>query len=78
MKYEKGLTLLGIVGFKEELKKDAKEFIELARNCNMKIWILSGDEEASTISCASAIKLAKNGRIKRLKITKKKKEGLLQ
>jgi phospholipid-translocating ATPase len=41
--YEKELRLLGMIGFKEELKSDAYDFIQTVKGCNINIWLLSGD-----------------------------------
>lgn len=32
-----------MIGFKEELKNDAFEFIKTVKDCNINIWLLSGD-----------------------------------
>lgn len=57
IEYETNLSLLGMVGFKEELKPDAYDLIQTAKNCNISTWLLSGDQEAQTISCAQALEM---------------------
>jgi len=43
LEYEKELNILGMTGFKEELKNDALDFIKTVKDCNIDIWLLSGD-----------------------------------
>lgn len=37
------LSVVGIMGFKEELKAEAQQLIESVKQSNVKIWVLSGD-----------------------------------
>ncbi|CAD8077107.1 unnamed protein product [Paramecium sonneborni] len=55
--YEQQLSIIGMIGFKEELKQDAYEFIQATKSQNIHIWLLSGDQEAQTISCAQALQI---------------------
>ncbi|CAD8179034.1 unnamed protein product [Paramecium octaurelia] len=74
VEYEKELNLLGMIGFKEELKSDALDFIRTVKECNINIWLLSGDQEAQTISCAQALEMTETS--KYLRIVAKDKEQI--
>ncbi|CAD8103907.1 unnamed protein product [Paramecium primaurelia] len=69
--YERDLSLLGMIGFKEELKNDALDFIKTVKECNINIWLLSGDQEAQTISCAQALEMTETSRYLRIVATDK-------
>ncbi|CAD8190865.1 unnamed protein product [Paramecium octaurelia] len=71
LEYEKELNLLGMIGFKEELKSDALDFIKTVKECNINIWLLSGDQEAQTISCAQALEMAETSKYLRIVATEK-------
>ena len=52
IEYEINLSIIGMIGFKEELKIDAYDLLQTTKNCNISTWLLSGDEEAHVVSCA--------------------------
>lgn len=66
--YETDLNILGILGFKEQLKPDAYDLIQTAARCSIHTWILSGDQEAQTLSCANALNIS-DQKLKILKIS---------
>ncbi|CAG9312636.1 unnamed protein product [Blepharisma stoltei] len=47
---EIGVNYLGCVGIQEEIREDTKNTVKILRNAGIKLWILSGDSEESTIS----------------------------
>jgi magnesium-transporting ATPase (P-type) len=55
--YERNLNIIGILGFKEELKPFAFELIRNLQAANINTWVLSGDGEPSVMSCAQALKI---------------------
>jgi phospholipid-translocating ATPase len=50
--YEKNMTYLGSIGIEEEILLENKEAISALMHAGVKPWLLSGDDEASTLSSA--------------------------
>ena len=57
---EKDLLLLGIAGLEDTVTADTVNTVELLQKAGIKIWMLSGDNEGSTISTAKKTTLFKN------------------
>jgi magnesium-transporting ATPase (P-type)/class 3 adenylate cyclase len=57
---EKNLILLGLAGLEDVISNETIETIELLQRANIKIWMLSGDNETSTTSSARKSNLFKN------------------
>ncbi|CAD8200084.1 unnamed protein product [Paramecium octaurelia] len=71
LEYEKELNIMGMIGFKEELKNDALDFIKTVKDCNINIWLLSGDQEVQTISCAQSLEMTETSKYLRIVATEK-------
>ncbi|CAD8135801.1 unnamed protein product [Paramecium octaurelia] len=76
IQYEQQLSIIGMIGFKEELKQDAYEFIQSIKSQNIHIWLLSGDQEAQTISCAQALQINESIYNKYLQISQTENEKI--
>ena len=57
---EKDLNVLGIAGLEDLVTPDTINTVELLQRAGIKIWMLSGDNEGSTISTAKKSTLFKN------------------
>ena len=49
-KYEKGLEYLGIVGLEDIVTEETKQTVKSLREAGIKMWVLSGDSEESTLT----------------------------
>ncbi|KAI5476520.1 phospholipid-translocating ATPase, partial [Pseudohyphozyma bogoriensis] len=58
---EKDLELLGVTGVEDKLQEDVKMTIELLRNAQIKIWMLTGDKIETATCIAISTKLVGRG-----------------
>ena len=67
-KYEKGLLYLGIIGIENPVTVNTKECIQSLTKAGIKLWIVTGESEESTLlACSSLGLFKKDGRV--VKIT---------
>ena len=60
-KLEQNMELLGLTGVEDKLQEDVKTTLELLRNANIKIWMLTGDKiETATCIAISTKLVARN------------------
>ncbi|XP_077332109.1 phospholipid-transporting ATPase IK-like isoform X1 [Lithobates pipiens] len=54
---EKNLQLLGVTAIEDKLQNDVPQTIQLLRNGNMKIWMLTGDKQETAVNIAYSCNL---------------------
>jgi len=59
--YEKGLSLVGIVALQDELRPAATETIQLLRDADIKIWMVTGDNRENAMNVAYQTGIIKKG-----------------
>jgi magnesium-transporting ATPase (P-type)/class 3 adenylate cyclase len=54
-KFESGVGYLGIIGLENPIKKEARDCIKNLNQAGLKIWLVTGDNEESTLLSGSAL-----------------------
>jgi magnesium-transporting ATPase (P-type) len=54
---EREMTLISVIGLKEKLRKGAAKAVENFLCAGMKVWMITGDNEANAVTVANQVKL---------------------